>query len=301
MPRGRGLLVYNPKAGNRERRGEMVALMRRLETAGLSLLNLPTERAGHATDLVARFLSEGPDVVVVCGGDGTIAEVARALEGKTTPIAVLPGGTTNVLAREYGLGRTIAEAERHLVSEKTRPLATWSAAGRTSLIGTGVGFDGRVMTYTVPWLKRLFGRAGIGWTATREWLKYEFPAIGVEGLDAAGAPFERRATFVLSANTKRYGGDPVLSPDADPETDLLDLVLFTSTSRSALLRFYHLLSKGKAEHLGVEGVERLAVRSFTARSLAGYELEVQVDGDAAGTTPIAVGPATGTVRIVVPE
>jgi hypothetical protein len=45
----------------------------------------------------------------------------------------------------------------------------------------------------------------------------------------------------------------------------------------------------------------MAVREFTARSKAGYELEVQVDGDAAGKTPATMGPAVGSVRIVVPE
>jgi diacylglycerol kinase family enzyme len=67
------------------------------------------------------------------------------------------------------------------------------------------------------------------------------------------------------------------------------------------MHFYHHLSGGKAAHLADEGVSRMAVRSFTARSLAGYPLEVQVDGDAAGTTPVTVGPAEGRVGILVPE
>jgi diacylglycerol kinase (ATP) len=279
----------------------MLGVMERAERVGLSLLNLPTERAGHATELVRQYLPEGPDVVVVCGGDGTVGEAATALIGTPTPLAVLPGGTTNVVAREYGLGRDIRAAEANLGSRKTRPLTAWKAGGRTSLLGIGVGFDARVMTNIVPILKRLFGRTGIAYTATMEWLKYEFPPIAVHGLDAEGRPFEREATFVLSANTRCYGGDPILSPFADPADDLLELVLFTSRSRASLMRFYRLLSGGKAAHLGVEGVSRLAVRQFTAESRAGYELEVQVDGDGAGTTPVTVGPAVGSVRIVVPD
>ena len=92
-----------------------------------------------------------------------------------------------------------------------------------------------------------------------------------------------------------------MSPFADPEDDLLDLVLFASTSRLTLMRWYGRLSRGKAAHLGLEGCSRLAVRSFSARSLAGYELDVQVDGDAVTMTPFAMGPAAGRVRIVVPE
>lgn len=298
----RGLLVYNPRSGKRDRRAEMAAVAERALRRGLSLVSLPTERPGHATDLVVERLRDGPDLVVVSGGDGTVAEAAEGLlrAGAGPPLAILPSGTTNVVAREFGLGRTLEEAEPNLSSTRTRPLMAWRAGQRTCLIGTGVGFDARVMGNTVPLLKRLFGRTGIGYTATLEWLKYEFPPIRVTGLDSEGRPFERRATFVLSANTRRYGGDPILSPRADPADDVLELILFTSSSRAALIRFYARLSRGKAEHLSIEGVEQLGVRQFRAESLAPYELEVQVDGDAAGKTPVSVGPAAGLLRVVVP-
>ena len=283
------------------RRLDVPGIVERAAARKLELLALPTERPRHATELVTARLGEALDLVAVAGGDGTVGEVAEALLGTDVPIAILPTGTANVVAREYGIGRTLAEAERTLTSLRRRPLTVWHAAGRTSLIGAGVGFDARVMKNVVPWLKRAFGRTGYSWTATLEWLKYEFPPIEVTGLDADGAPFTVRATFVLAANTRRYGGDPILSPFADPENDLLDLVLFASRSRTTLMRWYGRLSRGKAGHLALEGCSRRAVRSFTARSLAGYELDVQVDGDAVTTTPFAMGPAAGRVRIVVPE
>jgi len=224
-----------------------------------------------------------------------VGDVAQALLSRPTPLVVLPAGTTNVVAREYGIPNDLGGAEECLFSRKTLPLTVFLAAGRPCVIGAGVGFDARVMKNTVPALKRLFGRTGIGWTATLEWLKYEFPPIEVTGVDAA------EATFVLAANTRRYGGDPILSPFADPADDLLDLVLFASRSRWTLMRWYGRLSRGKAAHLSVEDCSRLAVRSFAVRSLAGYELDVQVDGEAVTTTPFAMGPAAGRVRIAVPE
>ena len=296
----RGLLVYNPKAGGAARRIDVPGVVARAAARGLVLDAIPTEMPRHATELVAARLGAEIDLVAVAGGDGTLGEAAEALLGRNVPIAILPAGTTNVVAREYGVADPKV-AEAALFSPRTRPLTVFHAAGRVCLIGAGIGFDARVMTYTVPLLKRLFGRAGIGWTATLEWAKYEFPAIEVEGVDAGGKPFRRDATFVLSANTARYGGDPILSPQADPEDDLLELVLFTSRSRKTLMLFYHHLSGGKAAHLLDEGVSRMAVRSFTARSKAGYELEVQVDGDGAGATPVTVGPAAGRVEILVPE
>lgn len=297
----RGILVYNPASGGRDRTAQMAAIAERARGRGVELSLFATRAPRHATELVRAHLAEEPDLVAVAGGDGTIAEAAAALAGSDVPLAILPAGTTNVVAREYGLGKCPEEAaDALLASDATRTLTTWPSAGRTSLIGTGVGFDARVMANVHPLAKRLFGRAGFAWVSTVEWKRYEFPPIEVTGVDAEGRPFERRATFVLSANTKKYGGDAVLSPFADPDDDLLDLVLFTSEDRGDLFQFYRLLPGGKARQLGVRGVDRLAVRSFSARSLAGYALEVQVDGDAAGTTPVTVGPAGGKVRLLVP-
>lgn len=295
----RGLLVYNPTAGQRDRRPAMEALAHAAAARGLELALLPTRRSGDAAGLVSENLHTSPDLVAVAGGDGTVAEVAGALVGHDVPMAVVPSGTTNVVAREFGIG-SLDLAERSLHSGRTAALTVWPSAGRHSVIGTGVGFDARVMGNAVPVLKRFLGRTGIGWTAIVEWLRYEFPPIEVTGVDAAGAPFRREATFVLSANTRRYGGDSILSPGAEPGDDLLDLVLFTSRSTADLFHFYRLLPRGRAEQLSVRGVDHFPVRSFAARSLAGYELEVQVDGDGAGKTPVTVGPATGTIRVLVP-
>ena len=296
----RGVLVYNPASGGRDRTAQVAAIAERARERGVALALLATAGPGHATELVTAHLAQRPDLVAVAGGDGTVAEAARALAGSDVPLAILPAGTTNVVAREFGLGKDPEEAAANLLSTDTRTLTTWPSAGRTSLIGTGVGFDARVMSNVNPTLKRLFGRAGFSFTATLEWYRYEFPPIEVTGIDGDGRPFTRHATFVLSANTRKYAGDAVLSPFADPDDDLLDLVLFTSEDRGDLFQFYRLLPDGRARQLGVRGVSRFPVRSFTARSLAGYELEVQVDGDASGSTPVTVGPAGGKVRLLVP-
>ncbi|MBK8596779.1 MAG: NAD(+)/NADH kinase [Holophagales bacterium] len=192
----RGLLVYNPAAGGHDRTAQMAALAERARGRGVVLSLLATERPGHATQLVAQGLADGPDLVAVAGGDGTIAEAASALVGSDVPLAVLPAGTTNVIARELGLGRSPEEAAEFLSSTATRTVTTWPAAGRTSLICTGVGFDARVMANVNPTLKRLFGRVGFSLTATYEWARYEFPPIEVTGLDADGglSPGARRSS-----------------------------------------------------------------------------------------------------------
>jgi diacylglycerol kinase family enzyme len=297
----RGLLVYNPVAGGGKRVAELREISQRAKEKGLDLVEAPTTGPGSATEIVRRVLPERPDLVVAAGGDSTVADVAAALVGTDVPLAILPTGTTSVVAREYGLGATPGSAARHLHSARTRPLTVFNAAGRPSVLCAGAGFDARVMTHFPPLLKKLLGRVGYAWTSTREWLTYEFPRLEAEGLDAEGHPFRREATFLVAANTSRYAGNPILSPFADPSDDLLDVVLFTSSSKITLFRFYQLLSQKKAGQLSLEGVVRFPARTLHVRSLAGYEVEVQVDGEGCGTTPLSVGPAVGKVNVVVPE
>ncbi len=297
----RGLLVYNPVAGGGKRVPELRGLAARAKERGLELTEAPTTGPGSATEIVRRVLPERPDLVVAAGGDTTVAEVAAALVGTEVPLAILPTGTTSVVAREYGIGTSPEAAARHLLSTRTRPLTLFRAAGRPSVLCAGAGFDARVMTHFPPLLKKLLGRVGYAWTSTREWLTYEFPRLEAEGLDAEGRPFCREATFLVAANTSRYAGNPILSPFADPSDDLLDVVLFTSSSRFTLFRFYQLLAQKKAGQLALEGVVRFPARTLQVRSLAGYEVEVQVDGEGCGTTPLSVGPAVGKVNVVVPE
>lgn len=299
-PSRRGLLVYNPAAGSSDRRRQMEELAARWAPRGLLLELLPTLQPGETSAEVRRRAAQAPDLVAVCGGDGTVGEVAAALVGSAVPLAILPAGTANVVARELGLGRSVAEAERHLASRRTAPVAVWPVAGRVSLLGVGVGYDARVMARANPRLKRLLGRAGIGVTALVEALRYDFPPLSVSGVDAGGRPFEREATLAVAANTRRYGGEFLLAPGADPSDDLLDLVLFTGRSTAALVAFHLALLRGGGAHLRRRDVERLEVRSASILSLAEREVEAQVDGDAAGTTPLTVGPVAGTVRFVVP-
>lgn len=96
----RGVLIYNPTAGQRDRRVKMGALIDAMRLRGLDLVNAPTNGPGHATEIVREFLHRGLDIVAVYGGDGTVSEVAGGLVGSSIPLAALPGGTSNVLLRE---------------------------------------------------------------------------------------------------------------------------------------------------------------------------------------------------------
>ena len=121
-PLRKALLIYNPTAGQRDRRSQMRELAASLERRGLRVINAPTGGPGHATEIVRSYLSEGLDVVAVCGGDGTISEAAGGLAGSKTPLAILPGGTSNVLVRELAIPLDLDKAADLLFEGVARPV-----------------------------------------------------------------------------------------------------------------------------------------------------------------------------------
>ena len=108
-----------------------------------------TNRRGHADRLARAAASDGFDVVVVLGGDGTLNEAANGLVGTETALAVLPGGSTNVFARIIGMPNDPIDAVGHLLETLARKavsrISLGRAGGRYFLFNCGVGFDAAVV------------------------------------------------------------------------------------------------------------------------------------------------------------
>src|SRR5690242_5183884 len=79
-----------------------------------------TSRRGHAMRLALGAATDGVDVVVVLGGDGTLNEAANGLAGTGTALAVVPGGSTNVFARTIGMAPKISRAAPQLQAALAR-------------------------------------------------------------------------------------------------------------------------------------------------------------------------------------
>jgi diacylglycerol kinase (ATP) len=292
----RGLLIYNPTAGQRDRRDQMSALIDRQKRGGLELVNTPTTAVGHATEIVRAFLPRGLDLVVVCGGDGTISEAACGLDGSEVPLAVLPGGTSNVLARELQIPLDFDAAEE-LLLEGTPSLVRFAHAdGRPFLLWAGAGLDARVMGNMSLRLKRWLGRTGISLTAWTEFLRYEFPRLEVI-IDGVA----HEATYAVVCRASRYAGEWIIAPEARLDGELLDVMLFSGRTHRELIRLFYHLRKGRAAHLQRGVAQIVRGRDVEIRSLEPYPVEVQIDGDCILETPIRCRVGTQTVQIIVPR
>ena len=150
-------LIHNPTAGSGDHSGE--ALTARLRAAGHDAIYAST-----VADSLTAALNEAPDVVVVAGGDGTVAAVARLLaaSGRNIPLAMLPMGTANNIAGVFGIVDDPAAMAEGLATAERRRFdvglvrAPWGTSRFVESAGVGVfaGMlrDAKIDPAAVPWV-----------------------------------------------------------------------------------------------------------------------------------------------------
>src|SRR6266568_2212702 len=123
------LLIHNPNAGNggRGRRRTLDAARRIFALGGIEAELAETTAPGDATLIARRAAAEGCQLVIACGGDGTLNEIVNGLaaqkNGRRVPLALLLGGTANVLAKEMHLPWDIPIAAERLVHGEVKEIA----------------------------------------------------------------------------------------------------------------------------------------------------------------------------------
>lgn len=294
------LIVYNPKGGAAIWQSRLDAALRELQSSSVRSMLVATE-ANDMVGPVRRALAAHPDVtlIVACGGDGTVGACAAALDGMDIPIAIIPTGTTNVLAFELGLPTHAVRAARMLESPTKRvPFRTWKVNNETMLLQLGIGFDGRLLRKTPRSVKRALGFIGVSISAFRAGVLYDYPEIRVTGVLENGKERSVVVTSAMVANCQRWAGAQLTVPGADPSDDLVDVLLLQYRNFPQLAAFWFGVLLPGSPHLKLAYVEHVRMRSLRVEALRDA-VDAHVDGEPVLTTPIDVRPL-GRVHLLAP-
>ncbi len=288
----RALLVVNPMATTTTERGRDL-LVRALRSE-VDLAVEYTKRRGHAAELAARAASDGYDVVVTLGGDGTVNEVVNGLlrdgPGPQVPaLAVVPGGSTNVFARALGLPREWTEGTgvilEALHTGRVRTIGLGRADDRYFTFCAGLGLDAEVVRKVER--ARLRGKVSTPGLYVRSTVAQFFLDTNRRNslvtLDRPGEASVAGLAMAIVQNTApwTYLGERPINPCPDASFDLgLDVMALRqlhvpATARAAA----QVLSRRPNPH-GKQVLSLHDVAEFTLR--AEHPLAFQVDGDFVG-------------------
>jgi diacylglycerol kinase (ATP) len=301
------LLIHNPNAGNggHGRRTMLDEARRIFASGGIQTELAETTKAGHATELAQRANAERRHLVIACGGDGTLNEVVNGLAGQSNghrvPLALLPGGTANVLAKELNLPWDIPSAAERLVRGLVRdiPLGLATplnepAKKKYFLSVAGAGPDGMIVYSIDLELKARVGIMAYWWQGAREAFRYKFQRFRVT---AAGKQVD--ASLIVVGRTKHYGGPFKITTGADLYEDQFELMTLTTQSGLRYLSYLPTLWMGRLR--GTEGVEFWKADSVVCEPLGENPIYAQMDGEPLARLPIEFKIVPRALKLLVPR
>ncbi len=298
------LIVFNPQA-RRARHllnsGGLQRFREVLHERGVESTMATTQTPEAAEQAARGAVRQKTGLVIACGGDGTLNAVVNGLAGSTVPMAILPAGTANILAKEIGLPSDPQAAAGCIAEGSLRRIALGSiitADGgiRYFLSVAGAGPDGAIVR-AVHENGRLKRRAGIlaFWVeGFRQFVRYRFPRFRVIAGDR-----EIEATLVVVGRTRHYGGPLRITTAADLYGRDFEIMACTTRSRFRYLSYIPLALAGgmraardaiflRTDSLRCEPSERPAAL-------------VQGDGEPAGQLPAEFRVVPDALTLVIPS
>lgn len=311
-------VVYNPIKVDLARLEKLVADSELAADWGPTLW-LETTEADAGQGMTRHALNAGASVVLAAGGDGTVRAVAEALRATGVPLALLPAGTGNLLARNLELPLSNhTELVSTAFTGNDRVLDLGIAAivrddgsrhEYAFLVMAGLGVDAQMIAHTRPQLKKIFG-----WLAYVDAVGRVIPKLKALHLRYSldGGPEQRvTAHTVIVGNCGALPGGLQLIPDAQPDDGILDIAVLQPRGPFGWVKVWNSVTL----HNGVltktalgRSVSKGLPKSRGVRYFRGRDLRVslaepegfQIDGEHVGETTsvhIWVDPGALIVRV----
>jgi YegS/Rv2252/BmrU family lipid kinase len=186
---------------------------------------LETTEADPGTGQAKQAIAAGADLVIACGGDGTVTACAEGVAGTGVALGIIPNGTGNLLARNLGLPSDLRAAVDVALTGEVRRIDAGTANGRLFVVMAGLGLDARMLMDTSEPLKKRIGWAAYAISVLRH--LGDKPVrirLTVDGGPAVNA----LASTVIVGNVGWLRGGIPLLPDAEPDDGQLDAAVISA-------------------------------------------------------------------------
>lgn len=280
------VLIINPASGAySEKKLQAAAALLQGHYSDVTLRY--TRKSGDAEELAREAARESPAVIVAAGGDGTFNEVANGAAFSKVPLAFLPMGTTNVLARELSIPEDINAAVSMIIKGTWEDINLGSIDDRHFVLMAGIGFDGESVYGLNQQIKSFSGKGAYILSGIMTIVRYnpELLHITIDGRSDEGYG-------LIVCNGRFYAGGFHVCPDASLKSDELSVFIMHGNRRKELLQHIFRVAAG-----GVPGHHGVTYRSGKHIRISG-KAHTQVDGDYYGKTPAEIRIRKDALRVI---
>jgi diacylglycerol kinase (ATP) len=284
----RALLVVNPAAGKRHAEdGDLAECVKLLTASGFDLDVRETGTDGPSSaDLAKTGIAEGFRVVIVAGGDGTVAPAAIALLQTEVTLGILPFGSYMNIANGLGIPLKPIDAARVIAERKVKRSDVGEVAGKVFFETCGIGIDAD-----------MFGAARLAergqWRpALRRIVRWATANTHSVEITVDGKTERHRVLQILIVNSPYYGWAMPIVPNADMTDGELDVAIFPRKGRLQLLGWM-----AKIWRTGRPGRPPRVLRGKVIEIASEEGVPVHADGQIAGRLPVIARCCEGALRV----
>jgi diacylglycerol kinase (ATP) len=217
------LFIINPISGRRNKTLLTGRIKRYIDLSRYEPILEFTRESGDADRIVKKYSKKGIKKMVAVGGDGTVNEVARAIAvRKHLVMGIIPAGSGNGLARHLDIPIRVKKA-MELINDPKIVDIDYGLMNKVPFFCTcGVGFDAAIGNRFAEGTARGFFAYVIA--AFREYILFKPSVYKIEG---DSKPVKTKAFLITCANASQYGNNAFISPNANIQDGLLDVVVIS--------------------------------------------------------------------------
>ncbi len=277
--------------------------VRILESKGHKVTAAPTTGPGTAGAIAREHIAHGAALIIAAGGDGTINEVVEGMVHSRVPLAILPGGTANVLAMEMKLGSRLERVAERLDDclPQRIPVGRIVCGGSPGMAGSvdrhfmlmaGIGLDAHIVYNVNAAIKARVGKLAYwvaGWSLLGK-------RLGQFTVDVGGK--RRECSFALISKVRNYGGDFEIARSVNIMDDEFELVLLEGRNTLRYVKYFAGMVLNNLA--GMEGATVVRSDRVTVSGPSDARIYVQIDGEFAGSLPAEIRIVPDALTLLIP-
>jgi YegS/Rv2252/BmrU family lipid kinase len=309
------LVIANPKSAGGSTREKWSAIASDLRTHFGAYNVAFTKGPGDGIELARRSAENGRPLIIACGGDGTVNEVANGilLSGMAVELAVLPSGTGGDFRRSLGMPQDPREAARSLRTGRSERIDVGKvkftghdgkSAERYFLNVTSFGLAASIIERvkgdtSLAWLPvgSVRGRASFALSTLQEVVALGATSVRIR-IDDGDEHTLQTVNFCI-ANARYFGGGMKIAPAAKLNDGFLDVINIGDIKTAKIILNAYTLYRGT--HLDLREVKDTLAKRVEARPLSdGRDVHIEIDGELLGRLPATYEVVPGALRVRVP-